>query len=335
MTLVTGTIKDVAGVPDLSPWTFTSVMRASSATAGVTITSKSVQVKPASGGVLSVDIDPGFCVVSYKNVDYNVTVPVAASVDIWTLIQAVTAVPGVPAYAPTTIGVNLFQAPNTASARSTIGLNLVDNTADSTKAVLSATKLATARTINGVSFDGTANITVADSTKEATANKGAASGYCGLDGTSKVAIGNLPLGSSASTVCVGNDARLSDARTPTAAGQAYDLSEICFGRTTTRTTGLGDHQFGIKLQRAVTFTNVTYRVYTPDASGNLVVELRKNGTTVAGSSATIAAASQVTPGGSASGTWSFAAGDFLTVYITGVGTTPGAGLIADIKGTTA
>ena len=46
-----------------------------------------------------------------------------------------------------------------------VGLGSVDNTADSAKNVLSATKLTTARTINGVSFDGTANITVADSTK--------------------------------------------------------------------------------------------------------------------------------------------------------------------------
>ena len=47
-----------------------------------------------------------------------------------------------------------------------VGLGSVDNTADSAKSVLSATKLTTARTINGVSFDGTANITVADSTKQ-------------------------------------------------------------------------------------------------------------------------------------------------------------------------
>ena len=39
-----------------------------------------------------------------------------------------------------------------------VGLTNVDNTADSTKNVASAAKLATARTIGGVSFDGTANI---------------------------------------------------------------------------------------------------------------------------------------------------------------------------------
>ena len=46
-----------------------------------------------------------------------------------------------------------------------VGLDSVDNTSDATKAVLSATKLTTARTINSVSFDGSADITVADATK--------------------------------------------------------------------------------------------------------------------------------------------------------------------------
>ena len=42
--------------------------------------------------------------------------------------------------------------------KSSVGLGNVDNTSDSTKAVLSAAKLTTARTIGGVSFDGSANI---------------------------------------------------------------------------------------------------------------------------------------------------------------------------------
>ncbi len=41
-----------------------------------------------------------------------------------------------------------------------VGLDSVDNTADNLKQVLSATKLTTARTINGVLFDGTSNIVV-------------------------------------------------------------------------------------------------------------------------------------------------------------------------------
>jgi hypothetical protein len=46
--------------------------------------------------------------------------------------------------------------------------------------------------------------------------KGAASGYASLDGATKVPIAQLPTGTTASTVAIGNDARLSDARTPTA-----------------------------------------------------------------------------------------------------------------------
>ena len=61
--------------------------------------------------------------------------------------------------------------------KAAVGLSSVDNTADSAKNVLSATKLTTARTINGVSFDGTANITVADSTKQPTIPTGTTSQY--------------------------------------------------------------------------------------------------------------------------------------------------------------
>ena len=143
----------------------------------------------------------------------------------------------------------------------------------------------------------------------------------------------VAFGTTSSTVCVGNDSRLSDARTPTAAGQAADLSIVAFGAGTTRAAGTGDFPFGVKLQRAVTFSSVTYRVATADESGNLVVELRKNGTAVSGSSVTVAAASQVA-GGTATGTWAFAVGDVVTVRVTGVGTTPGKGLIADIRGLT-
>ena len=46
------------------------------------------------------------------------------------------------------------------TTKSDIGLSDVDNTSDITKNVLSATKLTTPRTINGVSFDGSANITL-------------------------------------------------------------------------------------------------------------------------------------------------------------------------------
>lgn len=117
-------------------------------------------------------------------------------------------------------------------------------------------------------------------------------------------------------------------------GQVADVSLVAFGAKTAREAGTGDNPFGVKLQRAVTFSAVTYRCATADASGDLVVELQKNGIAVTGSSATIAAASQVS-GGTATGSWAFAAGDVLTVAVTAVGTTPGKGLSADIQGLTA
>jgi len=50
--------------------------------------------------------------------------------------------------------------------KSDVGLSNVDNTADSAKSVASASTLTTARLINGVSFNGSADITIADSTKQ-------------------------------------------------------------------------------------------------------------------------------------------------------------------------
>lgn len=58
---------------------------------------------------------------------------------------------------------------------------------------------------------GVVGATEATSAIEKTANKGAASGYAGLDGSSKVPIANLPTGTSASTVAIGNDARFAAA----------------------------------------------------------------------------------------------------------------------------
>lgn len=123
--------------------------------------------------------------------------------------------------------------------------------------------------------------------------------------------------------------------TPVVPVRPYDVHYVHSLGSVTRIVGAGaSFGSGWGTPRAVVFTSVTYRATTADASGNLVVELRKNGTTVAGTSVTIAAASQVA-GGTISGSWSFAAGDVLTVYVTAVGTTPGAGLVADLTGSVA
>ncbi len=73
-----------------------------------------------------------------------------------------------------------------------VGLGNVDNTADSVKNVLSATKLTTARKINGISFDGSKDITIKDDTKILSTEKGVARGVAELDENGVVPSSQLP-----------------------------------------------------------------------------------------------------------------------------------------------
>jgi len=66
---------------------------------------------------------------------------------------------------------------NITLTKADVGLGSADNTADAAKNVLSAATLTTARTINGVSFNGSANITIADSTKEPAITAGTTAQY--------------------------------------------------------------------------------------------------------------------------------------------------------------
>ncbi len=138
---------------------------------------------------------------------------------------------------------------------------------------------------------------------------------------------SLTLGTSGSTAAAGNDSRLSDTRTPTTGTSPYDITYAA--QSGTRAVGYGDIPAGIKLRRAVTFTEMYAHCQTADASGTTGVQLHKNGSYIAG--VEIAAASQVA-GAVTTGTFSFAAGDLLTVYVAAIGTTPGKGLVVDLKG---
>src|SRR5487761_1336986 len=158
--------------------------------------------------------------------------------------------------------------------------------------------------------------------------------FAGTDGTTQTFQASDTIVGRATTDTLTNKTITAASNTITLTGIVpYDLSVVGFAKGTTRAAGTGDFPMGIKLQRAVTFTSVTYRANTADASGNLVVKLQKNAsdTGMTGSSVSIAAASQVA-GGTGTGTWSFSAGDTLTVDVVSVGTTPGTGLIADITG---
>jgi len=70
--------------------------------------------------------------------------------------------------------------------KSDIGLSNVNNTADELKNVLSATKLTTPVTINGILFNGSSNITITDPTKISTSEKAAINGVATLDGFGKI-----------------------------------------------------------------------------------------------------------------------------------------------------
>lgn len=90
----------------------------------------------------------------------------------------------------------------------------LDAKLDATANAVSATKLQNAVTINGVAFDGSANITVTAASPFALTRGTGLTGanYNGAAATTWA----VAYGTAAGTACQGNDARLSDARTPLA-----------------------------------------------------------------------------------------------------------------------
>lgn len=183
-------------------------------------------------------------------------------------------------------------AGNHTHTKADIGLSDADNTADADKPVSTATQTAL-------------NTKVATSRAINTSAHISGGGVLSADRTVAIQTGGIGL------------ADLED---------AAKTFGIAFVQTLdTRVVGLGQMDDGITFETAVTITSVQYRLGTADASGTTTVELRKNGIAVSGTSTT--AALSPTP---VTGTWTFAAGDKLTVYITAIGTTPGKRLTADI-----
>jgi len=116
------------------------------------------------------------------------------------------------------------------------------------------------------------------------------------------------------------------------ADSSYDFYLRPFADNTVRAAGNGDMAYGLKIVRAFRILSVTYRCRTADASGNLVVEIRKNGSQQASTVDTIAAANQVAGHSMTGLSVDFAAGDILLPQVTGVGITPGFGLDVTIEG---
>ena len=167
--------------------------------------------------------------------------------------------------------------------KSMVGLALADNTADSAKNVLSATKLTTARTIGGVSFDGTDSINLAGvniagnqsttgnaatATKWATARtitlNGDLTGSVSIDGSANVTL--------SATVAANSVALGTDTTGNYVAGNTAGTGIVVSG-----TAGEG-------WSPTITLSNVgtsgTYRSVTTDAQGRITAGT--NPTTVAG-----------------------------------------------------
>lgn len=119
--------------------------------------------------------------------------------------------------------------------------------------------------------------------------KGAANGYAGLDAGTKVPVAQLPTGSSASTVCIGNDARLSDSRAPNGSATG-DLGGSYPGPTVTQARGLRESGGTTLTMGAVADGEYLRRSGTSivggtpaggGGSGQLVVNLLADGAAVA------------------------------------------------------
>ncbi|MEU2106511.1 hypothetical protein [Nocardia sp. NPDC019255] len=145
-------------------------------------------------------------------------------------------------------------------------------------------------------------------------------------------------GTTSTTAAVGNDARLSDTRTPSANTVPMDFVFVVTSPNTTRAVGSGDWTVGMYVGRAFTLTKCVYQFETADVSGSTSAEIRRNGSTVTSSGVTVTAANQADgtstdAARTSTPNQSFAVGDRILPQITAVGTTPGKGLKVYLFGT--
>lgn len=168
--------------------------------------------------------------------------------------------------------------------------------------------------------DGTLKSSGSLATKEDVANKGVAGGYAGLDGSTKVPIAQVPTGTSSSTVAVGNHTHTATTTLPAFSKQG----------TLTTTTGT----LRLPIEGAYTVTGVRLTVGTAPTGASIIVDIKKNGTTMfttIGNRPTIAAGANSGGPGTAPDVTSLVAGDYVTVDIVQVGSTvAGADLVVSI-----
>jgi hypothetical protein len=155
--------------------------------------------------------------------------------------------------------------------------------------------------------------------KEATANKGAASGYAPLDGSSKLPLANLPHHASTHALGGADPVIPSLMLPPFTAGGSLSLS-----------TGTSR----LPIDSTYSITGVRLMANTAPVGAAVIVDVLKNGSTIFTTPAnrpTIADGAHAGGPGPAPDVTGLAAGDYLTVNIAQVGSTnPGADLVVSI-----
>jgi hypothetical protein len=146
-----------------------------------------------------------------------------------------------------------------------------------------ATKLATARTINGVAFDGSANISISSSLAVATTSTlgGVIAGSginIAVDGTISVATIGVATTSVAGTVIVGSgitvgvDGTISTVPAPAKLFHGFSIDEnsnLIYSTTSDSSISLQD-QYGADIYEDTDIGTADY-AYSMDANGNLIV----------------------------------------------------------------
>ncbi len=186
MTVVTGAPKDVGLQLDPSRVVFASPVLRESTDGASLITTKVVTAYPdPDTGVVSAEVDPGVCVITYKGHTYTVTIPATEGIDLWNLIAA--AIPPLPTTPDVVIAaaVEAYLEENPPVGGGGGGPVDIDD-------VVGLTAVLNAKADEPVTVGDVTGLSTALTGKQDTSGRGAVNGYAPLDGSALVPSINLP-----------------------------------------------------------------------------------------------------------------------------------------------